>query len=236
MADYNSSLPVRSEGEENHVLVKLADAVLENQLAEIDSDRNLHVELHGNKADNSDVVLKLNDAGKIITDGVYNASTNLDPSSIGVIASTRAGDQDKKVTAVAGASDVIALDVALHDEAGNAFSSSNPLPVEFFENLTEIYNYNAADSVAKDASATHTYSAVAGFKLHEVYASGSGKIKAELKIGLSTVAVGFNSTANPMVTWTFAKGLNASSVDVSIVVTNLDNLPQNIYTTIVGAA
>jgi hypothetical protein len=124
--------------------------------------------------------------------------------------------------------------VRVVDEDGNAFSSANPLPVEFFEAKAETFDFSQGNAIAKNATHTHTYAAPANYKLKEVYVSGSGKLRAELRINNVTVAVGFNSTANPQVQWSFQKGLNASSVNVTVLIENLDNGAQNLYSTLVG--
>jgi len=139
---------------------------------------------------------------------------------------------DLDIRDIDAASDSIAAH--LFDEAGVAFSSSNPLPVEFFESQAEVFNFSQGTAIAKNATHTQTYAAPANFKLKDVYVSGSGKMRAELRIDGNVVAVGFNSTANPQVSWRFQKGLNASSVNVAVVIENLDNQAQNLYSTIVG--
>jgi hypothetical protein len=139
---------------------------------------------------------------------------------------------DLDIRDIDAASDSIAAH--LFDEAGVAFSPANPLPVEFFENLVEVFDYHVGDSIAENATSTHTYAAPSGFKVKDVYVSGSGKMKAELKINSVTVAVGFNSAVNPNIQFRFQKGLNASGVNVEIVKTNLDKQSQNLYSTIIG--
>jgi hypothetical protein len=124
----------------------------------------------------------------------------------------------------------------LFDEAGVAYSSANPLPVEFFETLTEAIAYNTAANIATNATSTHTYAAPAGFKVYDIIAAASGKMKIELQINAVTVAVAFSSSASPYIHLHFQKGLNASSVNVAIIRTNLDNQAQDLYSSIVGAS
>jgi hypothetical protein len=171
---------------------------------------------------------------------VTATATDLDIRDL-VFATDKVDVSGSSVTVSATDLDIRDLDAAsdsvaahLFDEAGVAFSSSNPLPVEFFESQAEAFSYHAGDSIAKDATSTQTYAAPSGFKVKDVYVSGSGKMKAELKINSVTVAVGFNSTANPNINFRFQKGLNASGVNVEVVKTNLDNQAQNLYSTIVG--
>lgn len=138
MADYKSSLPVRTEVDPDEKLqTRLVDGSDPLLMAQIDSDKNLHVEIHGNKVGGTtDIVQTFNEEGYDIIDGVYNLTTNSKPSSAGVIASSRGASTDettqtKRVTAVTDPSSPYAtcLDVALHDEDGKAFSTTNPIPV-----------------------------------------------------------------------------------------------------------
>ena len=164
-----------------------------------------------------------------ISDGTDTLAVNADGSINSVVSAT-----DLDIRDLSAASDSVAAH--LFDESGVAFSSSNPLPVEFFESKAESFDFHEGDSIAKNATTTHTFAAPADFKLKDVFVSGSGKLRAQLSINSVIVAVGFNSTANPQVTWKFQKGLNASSVNVTVLIENLDNQPQNLYSTIVGIA
>lgn len=179
MADYDSSLPIRTEAA-GDVDIFLSDATVPAQKLQINADGS--AEVNQKKLDSA-------------TDSVK---------------------------------------VFLNDELGDPYSPSNPLSVEFFENNMEAFDHSRGVAIAKNATHTHTLAAPAGFKLKDVYVSGSGKMRAELKIGLDIVAVGFNSTSNPQVSWNFQKGLNASSVNVEVVIENLDNQAQDLYSTIVG--
>jgi hypothetical protein len=208
MSDFNSSLPVRTEAA-GDVDVFLSDATTPSQKLKVNADGSI----------DANVVIP---AGQkvVITDGTDDLAVNAD-GSINV-------KQDKLDASTD------SVEVHLLDEAGAAFSSSNPLPVEFFENQTEAFDYHEGNAIAANASTTHTFAAPAGFKLKDVSVSGSGKLKAVLSINSNVVAVGFNSTATPMVQWKFQKGLNASSVNVEVVISNLDKQAQNLYSTIVG--
>lgn len=69
--------------------------------------------------------------------GEYNASTNPDPDDIGVILSSRNSspgkiNQIQRPTAKRGTSDTdtVSMDVSLHDEDGNKYSDTNPVPTE----------------------------------------------------------------------------------------------------------
>jgi hypothetical protein len=278
MADFDSSLPIRTENN-GDVVSKICDATVESQQLKVNADGSIDVNAEfapGTKV--------------IITDGTDDLAINADGSVNAVVSATDLDIRDldettDSVTAHQGGTwsvdvantvtvqstdldirdlafatdkvDVSGSDVTvsslpadvdirdltaasdsvaahLFDEAGVAFSSSNPLPVEFFENQTEAFDYDQASAIAGNASSTHTYAAPANFKLKEAFISASGKVRAELKINSVTVAVGFNSTANPNISFRFDKGLNASGVNIEIVKTNLDKQSQDLYSTIVG--
>jgi len=242
MADYDSSLPIRTENA-GDVDIFLSDSVTPSQKLKVNADGSIDTNTTlpaGTKVEITDGTDDLD----INADGSINAvvtATDLDirdldfaQDSVDVSGSTNVG-------VVATDLDIRDLDAAqdsvsahLKDEDGNAYSSSNPLPVEFFESQAESFDYSTGTAIAKNATHTHTYAAPANFKLKDVYVSGSGKMRAELRIDGNVVAVGFNSTANPQVSWRFQKGLNASSVNVAVVIENLDNQAQNLYSTIVG--
>jgi len=137
MADYNSSLPVRTEADADERLQsKLIDFTTPTQGATIDTDGNLHVELHGNDPSAVDKVVKLSELGSISVDGIYDASNNTEPSSAGLVAQERnaaadASRQNQQVTAVRGstATTVVSMDTALHDSDGEAITPTNPLDI-----------------------------------------------------------------------------------------------------------
>lgn len=248
MADYDSSLPIRSEadGADERVHVKVVDGTTPAQMMTVDADGLAHVEVHGNNPAAGDEVLKLSELGDVTPDGVYDATNNSDPGNVGVIAHTRATtpadtDQVKRVTAVSNATHH-SLDVALHLGDGSSVSNSNPIPVSMAEGAgTEVHSYTTSAAVAAAASVNHDYTvsaAVSGY-LKEIVVSGSGKIKAvfqqETAAGAgtyNTFAVLFNSTATPSVVLPFpVPKVAATGVKYRITITNLDNQAQDVYST-----
>lgn len=222
MADYDSSLPIRTESA-GDVDIFVSDATTPTQKLKVNADGSI----------DSNVTIP---AGSkiIITDGTEDLAINVDGSINSVVTAT---DLDIRDLVFANDKvDVSGSSVNILDENGDAFSSSNPLPVEFFESKAESFDFHTGTAIASDASTTHTFAAPANFKLKDVYVSGSGKLRAELRINSAVVAVGFNSTANPQVSWRFQKGLNASSVNVEVVIVNLDKQAQDLYSTIIGLA
>lgn len=248
MADYDSGLPIRSEadGTDERVHVKIVDGTnpAVNQTT-VDSDSNLHVEIHGNDPAGVDRVVRTSEIGALTPDGVYDATDNTKPGNVGLIASVRdaaPGDttQTQRLTSVTNG-DKRLLDVSIHDEDGAVFSEDNPFPVTVVDaEGTEVSNYQTSASVAANASVNHDYT-VAGtdLKLQQIFASGSGKIKVEVRVGptltLVSKFVGFNSTANPNIEFTLKSPITVPVGDiVRVVITNRDNQPQDVYSTVVG--
>lgn len=259
MADYNSSLPIRSEadGADERVQVKIVDADNpDTQQMEVDTDNNAHVEVHGNRADDAaDVALQLSEEGRPNGRGDFHADDNSKPASVGLIAHTRnaaktEAHQGKRVSAIDSSvdTDVTALDVAIRDEEGNPYSQSNPLPVSLEESEgDEVHNFNTGADVIKDASANHDYVVADGdtFLLKQVLASASGKLRITLQIGdgagsevFTTVARRRNSTAEPQCDIDLKEPIKVvgtvNGTTVRVIKTNLDNQPQDLDSTIVG--
>ena len=134
------------------------------------------------------------------------------------------------------------LDVALRDGAGALYSASNPIPVTISADQPgiEINNYNTVASVAGGASSNHDYTAAGPLLLGQVHVSASGKLKAELQVEtaaasniFNTVAVFFNSTANPNMDLTLRSPISVvTGARVRIIRTNKDNQSQDVYSTI----
>lgn len=123
-------------------------------------------------------------------DGVYGAGTNDLPNSVGVIAHERNASpsgttQTKRVTAIEGANNSVNWDMALHDESGQPYSPSNPLPVNLVEEPGDgICSQDTSINLAKGnpgATGTHSYTVISStFLMKEVLLSASDKAKAEV--------------------------------------------------------
>lgn len=127
----------------------------------------------------------------------------------------------------------------LFDEAGNAFSLTNPLPVELVSDQSgdEVVSYNTSASVASDASVNHDYTVTAAktFLGDTAWVSGSGKLKVELLVNGATKYVGFNSTSNPNIEIPLNKILKGAATQViRMTITNRDNQAQDVYSTLSG--
>lgn len=107
----------------------------------------------------------------------------------------------------------------------------------------EVHHYKVATVVGSGLSDTHTYTVTTGktLLLKQIEVSGSGKVKAELKVGTvgSTVSkwVGFNSTGTPMIQLHLDKNIEVASTDVvEVIITNREQgaISQDLYSTIIG--
>lgn len=248
MADYDSSIPIRSEadGTDERVHVKIVDGTVPSQRATVDTDGNVHIEVHGNDPAGVDRVLRLSEIGALTPDGIYDVASNTKPANSGLVASERNAapsdtTQTQRLTSVTNGNKRL-LDISFHDEDGDAYSNSNPMPVAIVpvEGTTPVCVFNTNAVVAANASVTHEY-IVAGtpFNLQKIYASGSGKIRVEVKTGDSTtpdtVFVGFNSTANTQVEFKLDTFIIIAVGDVvHITITNADKQPQAVYSTLNG--
>ncbi len=252
MADYNSGLPIRSQsdGVDEKVIVKVIDGTPggSNQMS-VDSDKNAHVEVHGNNPAGTDEVLRLSEIGALTPDGVYDVANNTKPGNVGLIASERnatPGDttQTQRLTSVTNGTKRL-LDIAIHDENGAAFSESNPLPVTFVDSEgVEVNDYNTVASVAAGATSNHDYTVTAlkTLKLSQIWASASAKLRIEIQIetGVATGVfntrfVAFNSTANTNILVPVNENITvAAGVRVRVIRRNNDNQSQDVYTTISG--
>lgn len=256
MSDFNSSLAVRSEsdGVDAKVVVKLVDGTAggSNQMS-IDSDKNAHVEMHGNKpTTGADVVQLLTEEGRTTSRGDYDPTTNTKPSSSAIIIHSRQttpseAHQTLRPTGVNSTvnANVYAQDVAMRDEDGNPYTADNPLPVTFVDSEgAEVNDYLTSASVAAGASINHIYTVTSGkrLKLSQIAFAGSGKMKVEVQVetGVATGVyatkfVAFNSTAFPNQSLPINENITvAAGVRVQVIRTNRDLQAQDLYSTICG--
>lgn len=212
--DYKSSTPVRSEadGQDARVQVKIVDKTNPGtQQMIVDTDSNAHVEMHGNDSAGVDRVMRLSEEGAPNPDGIYDGTNNTKPATAGITAQTRNAAysdtrQSEKPTAIRGttAANTVSLDVSIHDEAGEAFSPTNPLPV-YIANIeagvpvhTQL---KTATPIVSGTPQTLTYTvATAILHLKRLVISASGACKLEISTGLAagpTIRYTlFNSEAN----------------------------------------
>jgi len=128
--DYKLALPIRTEEDpDNRVQVKLVDMNNPGIGVTIDSDGNIHIELHGNDEAGIDRIVSTNEKGNLSLDGEFDSLVNTNPSSMGLVAHDRllAHDrttQNKRLTAKSGDAESVSLDVSLHGANGVEINSS----------------------------------------------------------------------------------------------------------------
>jgi hypothetical protein len=200
---------------------------------------------------NGSIAVTIADPVTVDVDGVYSGG-NTDPDNVGLIAHVRATtpadtDQTIRLTGKNGTVDttVWALDVSMHDQNGNAYTTSNPFPVYSVDSVgTPINNYQTSAAVAAGGTVNldYTVTALKTLHLNGVWASASGKMKLEVKVetgvGTGTYVtkyVGFNSTATPNIEVDIKNAiLVAAGVKVRLTITNRDNQPMDVYSTLEG--
>lgn len=265
MADSNTSLPIRTQAA-GDAIVKICDATTTTDQLKVESNGSINVNAQGGSFVVTATNLDIRDLVFATDKADVSGSTNL-----GLDAATLAALESITVQNGAGAAavniqdggnvisvDSVDLDIRdldasqdnveawLKDEAGNAFTTSNPLPVSISAASPgdEINDYKTAAAVAAAASDNHDYTVTAlkTLLLSQVVASASGKAKIEIQIetGVATGiytsrAVFFNSTANPNMEWKLAAPIAvAAGVRVRVIVTNRDNQAMDLYSTISG--
>lgn len=217
MADYDSGLPIRTELNAD-AIVGICDVNTTTQTLAVDANGKIDINTIATLTSITNTVNTSDSVAQGHLSNIYSDTTAIK-------------GQTDKMTFDGNSSQYIA------QYSGDVFE------VHFTETGAgdEICDYNTTASVAKDASTTHTYTVSSGkdLYLHEVYASASGKIKVEVKTGVSasetTKWVGFNSTAKPVIRFK----LNIPIIEpetnkVLVVITNTDNQAQDVYSTVIG--
>lgn len=130
--------------------------------------------------------------------------------------------------------------------ASGEFTNVNPLPVSVVSAIAGAYvnKYNTTASVAANASSNHDYAITATktLSLKKVWASSSGKLKAEVQTSpdgttFTSYWVGFNSTANPSIDIDLGEvtiQTTGTGSKVRVILTNRDNQAEDVYSTISG--
>jgi hypothetical protein len=109
---------------------------------------------------------------------------------------------------------------------------------------TSVNDYNTSAALAAAGTSNHDYTVTAGktLSLNQIEASGSGKMKIEVKVETAVASgvfntrfVQFNSTSNPNMSIQLKDEIVvAAGVRVRVIRTNKDNQAQDVYSTICG--
>lgn len=259
--DFKSSLPVRSEidGTDERVHVKIVDGTTSpavNQV-KVDADNALKTLATGHDPGGVNRTVRTSERGAVTPDGVYDAANNTVPGNVGVIASQRSatpGDatQTRRLTSVVGTgseNNKISLDVSIHDDSGNAWTTSNPIPVTIVDPAliqTDVFQSVDALAIAAGSSGNLDYTITAGktSHLYKVACSGSGRMKFELQVSADGVTfnrmmVKYNSTSEPNVDFEFAGRSKAQAAGTGgkfrVIATNLDHAAFDAHALFVAA-
>lgn len=129
-------------------------------------------------------------------------------------------------------------------QGGSATSITNPL---FVTNVdvggTPVNSYQTSASVAGGGSVNLDYTVTAAktFYTSQLWATGSGKIKVELKFETSAGSgtytsfwVGFNSTSEPNILIPLPQKTQVTGAKIRVTITNRDNQSQDVYETLSG--
>jgi len=119
------------------------------------------------------------------------------------------------------------------------------VPIAGTNDVVNAYTATIAAGVATTTSLQYTVTAAgtnATFLLKQVHCSGSGLIKAEVLVGptagLISKVVGFNSTANPNISFVFAQPIEVTASGtgiVKVIITNREPAAtQDVYASVFG--
>lgn len=255
MADFDSSLPVRTENN-GDVAARIVDGTITTQALAVNADGSINVTDNGASITVDGTVSASNFPATVDTNyGAVGANTIRTASQIGNATGAAdfgagaSGAQTLRVEAnqgeanpVAGAWPVLVTD-GTDTLAVNADGSIN-VTLASTPAGTEVNNYNTAAAVASGATSNHDYTVTGGttLTLRQIEASASAKMKIEVQIetGVATGVfntrfVQFNSTAETNMSIHLQSPITvAAGVRVRIIRTNRDNQAQDLYSTISG--
>lgn len=251
MADFASSLPVRTESA-GDIIAKIADATVPSQQLAVESDGSINVNFTSTAKikiwDGTDE-LAIDASGNIgVTDAGGSLTVdavNLDIRDLSNATDSVTAHQGGSWTVTATATDLDIRDLTHTSDSVKIGDGSDFLAVNADGSInvkiadsspgTEVTDYDTTASVAANATDTHTYTSTGNFYLQQFMATGSGKLKIVVKVNAVTKYVMFNSTANPNMEMSLSQHpLATSGQTVTIERTNLQNQPQDVYSTIIG--
>lgn len=255
MADFDSSLPVRTEND-GDVVAKIADATIPSQQLVVNADGSINITDNGGSLTVDGTVNVSNFPTTIDTNyGTVGANTIRTAAQIGNatgaadFSAGATGAQTLRVEANQGEANLVAdaWPVLLTDGtdtvAVNTDGSINVI-VKDATPGTPINDYNTVAAVASGATSNHDYTVTAlkTFYFNQLEASASGKMKIEVQIetGVATNTfntrwIQFNSTAETNMSIHIDNPIEvAAGVRVRVIRTNRDNQAQDVYSTISG--
>lgn len=256
MADINSSLPVRTESA-GDLEVKIVDGTLTTQVLTVNPDGSVNVTDNGGSltVDATDLDIRsltsATDSVEVLQASHDNLNANaniqvgdVDVSDMNPVPVSDAGGSltvdatDLDIRALTDAEDKVAIGDGSNTLAINSDGSINVVPQEAPGD--EITNFDVASNIAGGAVSEHTHTVQDDAKLFQILASASGKMKIEVQIEtgagtgvFDTIAVAFNSTANPNIDLAFKNHIFVENgAIIKIVRTNKEVTAQDMFSTI----
>lgn len=254
MADFDSSLPIRTESA-GDVAVKVVDSTITSQQLTVNADGSVNITDNGASltvdATNLDIrdLSSTQDSVEVLqnTHDDLNGNMTIQVADVDVSNANPVPVSDAGGSLTVDATDLDIRDL-LHTQdsvkigdgtdflAVNTDGSINAVIVSE-QDGTEVIDYQTSSSVAANASVNHDYTVPGGVTFYgeEAWMSASGKMKAQLLINGAVKWVGFNSTANPNISIPLEHLAKATTTQVvRITLTNTDNQAQDLYSTLLG--
>lgn len=262
MADFDSSLPIRTETN-GDVVGKIVDGTVTSQYLTVNADGSVNITDNGASltvdATNLDIrdLSSAQDSVEVLqsTHDDLNANANLQVGNVDVANGNPVPVSDAGGSITVDASDLDIRDLTHVSDSVKIGDGTDLLAVNTDGSInvvvandvqgTEVCNYQTSAAVAGGANVDFDYTVTGSTTLiiNKVHASGSGKIKAELKIETAAGAgtyntkfVGFNSASDPNIVFDVDRYLKqVSAAKVRITITNRDNQAQDVYATLTGS-
>lgn len=254
MADFNSSLPVRTE-QAGDVEIKLVDGTITSRKLTVNADGSINITDNGTSITVDAADLDIRDLA-FATDkvDVTGSTVALDAPTLAALESVTVQNGtgaaavniqdggnsitvdavDLDVRDLTHVSDSIKIGDGTDFLAVNADGSINVVVSDMTPGVATV-DFNVGAIVAGGATSTHTFTATGNFNLTQVVASASGKMKIEVQVNGVTKLVGFNSTSEPNIDVTFSQQPTViAGQTVTVIRTNRDNQSQDLYSTILG--
>lgn len=221
MADFDSSLPIRTEAA-GDVVVKVADATLTSQQLAVNADGSVNVTDNGGSL--------TVDANNLDIRDLAFATDKVDVSGSAVTVSAT----DLDIRDLSHTQDSVKVGDGADFLAVNADGSINVVITDSTPG-TPINDYDTSAAIAGGASDNHTYTSTGNFYLTQIEASASGKMKIEVQVNSVTKFVKFNSSSEPNMSITLSQPILATTGQTVVIIrTNRDNQAQDVYSTISG--
>lgn len=246
MADFNSSLPIRTETDGDAV-IKIVDKDGTNLAAVNASNEQLVKDTDAATAiADIETVLTNGTQKTIITDGIDDVAVNADGSINSVVTATDLDIRDLSHTQdsvkIGDGTDLMEVNTDGSINVKQASGAIFNVAITESTNGEELHQFATTVAGVPNTPSTvisYTVPALKTLMFNQVTAAGSGKIKVEVKIGTPSSEtlrdVAFTSTSNPNVDRSYKTPYEVAAGDnVLVILTNKDTANQDLYATIHG--